>query len=160
MSDDGKVVTNLFDKERTYHNCTVQVLTNTLTGEESVGWWENRPKKTRPLEWWVYFGNFNARKIEKYNVFRHAGFYAGCRKAYKNCKGDRNAFLEQVRRELGCCFRSKCEYEVIIGQWPPRNEERKNKVDFYDQVMMNWERFAEYLWENRKELRWKSERHL
>lgn len=27
-----------FDKEETYHGCTVQVLTNTFTGEVSVGW--------------------------------------------------------------------------------------------------------------------------
>lgn len=32
---------NLFDKEETYPNCTVQVLTNTVTGKTSVGWWEN-----------------------------------------------------------------------------------------------------------------------
>ena len=31
----------LFDKEETYPNCTVQILTNTITGEQSVGWWRN-----------------------------------------------------------------------------------------------------------------------
>ena len=36
-----KVETNIFDKEETYENCTVQVLTNTVTGEVSVGWWRN-----------------------------------------------------------------------------------------------------------------------
>jgi hypothetical protein len=30
---------NVYDKEETYHNCTVQVLTNTVTGQTSVGWW-------------------------------------------------------------------------------------------------------------------------
>ena len=35
------VETNIYDKEETYPNCTVQVLTNTATGETSVGWWEN-----------------------------------------------------------------------------------------------------------------------
>lgn len=33
--------TNLFDKVEEYENCTVQVLTNTITGEVSVGWWRN-----------------------------------------------------------------------------------------------------------------------
>ena len=32
---------NLYDKEEIFTNCTVQVLTNTLTGETSVGWWIN-----------------------------------------------------------------------------------------------------------------------
>lgn len=33
--------TRVFDKEETYRNCTVQILTNTVTGEVSVGWWRN-----------------------------------------------------------------------------------------------------------------------
>lgn len=35
------VETNIYDKEETYPNCTVQVLTNTATGKTSVGWWMN-----------------------------------------------------------------------------------------------------------------------
>lgn len=30
-----------FDREEIYTNCTVQVLTNTVTGEVSIGWWQN-----------------------------------------------------------------------------------------------------------------------
>lgn len=36
-----KVELNMFDKEEIIENCTVQVLTNTVTGETSVGWWRN-----------------------------------------------------------------------------------------------------------------------
>lgn len=36
---------NIYDKEETYPNCTVQVLTNTATGEVSVGWWKNGGKE-------------------------------------------------------------------------------------------------------------------
>jgi len=36
-----QITTNLFDKEEIYTDCTVQVLTNTITGEVSVGWWPN-----------------------------------------------------------------------------------------------------------------------
>lgn len=32
---------NLFDKTETYDNCTVEILTNTITGEQSIGWWKN-----------------------------------------------------------------------------------------------------------------------
>jgi hypothetical protein len=39
------IETNIYDKEETYPNCTVQVLTNTVTGETSVGWWENGGKE-------------------------------------------------------------------------------------------------------------------
>ena len=34
------VHTILYDKEEIFHNCTVQVLTNTVTGDVSVGWWK------------------------------------------------------------------------------------------------------------------------
>ena len=32
----------VFDKETVYENCTVQILRNTLTGEQSIGWWQNK----------------------------------------------------------------------------------------------------------------------
>lgn len=41
MEEIVKVETNIFDKEEIYPDCTVQVLTNTVTGEVSVGWWRN-----------------------------------------------------------------------------------------------------------------------
>ena len=31
----------IFDEEEIHENCTVQVLRNSVTGEISVGWWEN-----------------------------------------------------------------------------------------------------------------------
>ena len=36
-----KVITNLFDKEEIIENCTVQIWSNSHTGETSVGWWRN-----------------------------------------------------------------------------------------------------------------------
>jgi len=30
-----------YDQEEIHHNCTVQVLKNSITGETSVGWWKN-----------------------------------------------------------------------------------------------------------------------
>lgn len=35
------IETNFFDQEELFTNCTVQVLTNTVTGEVSIGWWPN-----------------------------------------------------------------------------------------------------------------------
>ena len=40
--ENGKPIeTAIFDVEETYENCTVQVLKNSVTGEVSVGWWQN-----------------------------------------------------------------------------------------------------------------------
>lgn len=30
---------NLYDEVEVIHNCTVQVLRNSVTGEVSIGWW-------------------------------------------------------------------------------------------------------------------------
>lgn len=41
---DSETVTSLlsvYDQEEIHENCTVHVLTNSQTGETSVGWWEN-----------------------------------------------------------------------------------------------------------------------
>lgn len=35
------IETNIYDKEEIHTNCTVQILRNSITGEVSVGWWEN-----------------------------------------------------------------------------------------------------------------------
>lgn len=32
---------DLYDEEIIYPNCTVQVWRNSVTGEESIGWWPN-----------------------------------------------------------------------------------------------------------------------
>lgn len=104
------------------------------------------------LEWNVYVGNFNSRKIETYNIFRHGGFIDRLRKSYRKHKEDFHAFEAEVRSELMYYFWSKCEWEIVINRWPPRSDEEAVKIDVYDQVRMNWERFIEYLWENRKEL--------
>lgn len=37
-----KVETNIYDREEIHENCTVQVLTNTVTGDVSIGWWKNK----------------------------------------------------------------------------------------------------------------------
>ncbi|MBQ2269374.1 MAG: hypothetical protein II338_03910, partial [Bacteroidaceae bacterium] len=40
------VETNIFDSEEIHHNCTVQILHNSVTGEQSIGWWhENEPPR-------------------------------------------------------------------------------------------------------------------
>lgn len=31
----------IYDQEEIHHNCSVQILTNSVTGDVSVGWWPN-----------------------------------------------------------------------------------------------------------------------
>ena len=40
-----KIETCFYDKVETFPNCTVQVLTNTVTGDVSVGWWKDEERE-------------------------------------------------------------------------------------------------------------------
>ena len=42
------VETNMYDREEIIENCTVQVLTNSITGEVAWGWWRNDPADAKP----------------------------------------------------------------------------------------------------------------
>jgi hypothetical protein len=46
---DGKkpitVETNIYDTEEIHNGCTVQILRNSVTGDVSVGWWEEKEEK-------------------------------------------------------------------------------------------------------------------
>ena len=44
--DDGFIVeTSLYNEEETHENCTVVIWRNSVTGKESVWWWENERKE-------------------------------------------------------------------------------------------------------------------
>ena len=102
------------------------------------------------LEWNVYVEDVNAQKIVVYNIFRHTFFVRDCKKALKEHKEDKDSFLEEVRKELMYYFWSKCEWEIILSDFPPSGRFKEEKVDVYDQVRLNWKVFSEYLWNNRE----------
>ena len=107
------------------------------------------------MEWNVYTSNINHSDIEKHNVFDHYRLLEDCKKNYRKNKNDREAFLERLRRDLMYYYWSKCEWEIVIDHWPHRDWHRGDKVDVYDQVMLNWDRFCDYVWANKDEFKTK-----
>lgn len=106
------------------------------------------------MVWNAYVENINAKVIRPYNIFRHGGFWYDCCEISRKYGDNKEIFLDELRRMLMYRFWAKCEWEVIISDWPPSNrEELKIKVDVYQQVMNNWHVFSEYVWENRKEFK-------
>ena len=98
------------------------------------------------MEWNVYFHDFNRNEIITYNIFRHYKFNEEVQKLI-NSKIDKTEFKEKLRKELMYWFWSKCEYEIVISPWVGRNkEEAEVKIDIYDQVMLNFNRFVDYCW--------------
>lgn len=104
------------------------------------------------MVWNVYIYNINKHKIEIYNIFEHGGFYKYVREAIKNNK-NKEEFVEQLKSELLYYFWSKAEWEVIITSWCGGDKEKDAiKIDVYNQVMLNWDSFVNYVWNNKEEI--------
>lgn len=95
------------------------------------------------MEWYVYYHDFNAQKIIKWNVFNHGAFKKEINTLLKE-KIDKDDFSEKLKREVMYYFWSKCEYEIILAPWIGRAD--VTKIDIYDQIMMNFDRFVDYCW--------------
>jgi hypothetical protein len=50
------------------------------------------------------------------------------------------AYEQILDRECMYYYWSKCEWEVIVSEWPPRDGSDK-KIDVYYQLKANWEQF-------------------
>lgn len=99
------------------------------------------------LEWNVFVEDFNAKEIKAYNIFEHGSFMEDLKKIYKKNKGDRENFDKELIRIIKYYFWAKCEWEVIISDWPPsKTKPVEVKVDVFDQIMLNREIFLNYVW--------------
>ena len=125
----------------------------------------------------VYVEDFNNKSIKTINIFKHASFYDSLLRIKREQKDNFEKFSEEVKKSLMYNFWSKSQYEVVITSWPPyvddkainkvvteRDEHIKKgnnfyrntiqlevaeKIDIYDQVMLNWDIFIKYLWDNK-----------
>lgn len=129
------------------------------------------------MQWNVLYQDFNARKIVTYDIFKHGRFAEDVLKLLKE-DISKEEFAEQLRRKLSYHFRSKCEWEVVISSWPVRIDKEEldrlnmeyeesnkkyghypytictapdvgKKIDVYDQVMLNWDVFVDYIWKEK-----------
>lgn len=100
------------------------------------------------IKWYVYYHDSNAQKIIKWNVFNHGSFKNEVDMILKE-KLSKEVFSEKLRREAMYYFWSKCEYEIILSPWTGRAD--NIKMDIYDQIMMNWDKFVDYVWSFKSE---------
>lgn len=98
------------------------------------------------MEWNVLYYNFNAKQIQPYNVLAYRDDKI---KKLKKQSGSIEAFSEELRLEMMYYFWSKCEWEIIVKSlgWCKDGSDEK-RVDAYDQLRLNWDRFVEYCWNN------------
>jgi hypothetical protein len=126
---------------------------------------------------WNVFNERNG-EVFPVNIFEYNyNFIEDLLKIKKKHKNNFEAFASAVRDSLQYYYWAKSEYETIITSWPPHieneeidrlNKERNDwtvkrgsfyrtavnltvsyKMDIYTQVMMNWDRFIDYIWNNK-----------
>lgn len=103
------------------------------------------------MEWYVYNYNFNAHKIEKFNIFRHGSFTQYVYRAARDCK-DKADFAKAIRGELLYYFWSKSEYELIIKltddnrvflyPWCGSSNPDNEKIEVTNETNFDWLGFA------------------
>lgn len=105
------------------------------------------------LTWNVYVYNFNKRCIETRNILGKdsviiSNVLEKAKSEYKENVPDYDKFKEEVRNIVMYYYWAKCEWEVIISAWPPNENAKEEKVDVYSQVMLNFDVFYNYIYNN------------
>lgn len=104
------------------------------------------------LNWYVYRENYNIKEIEIFNIFENTRFKNEVINLI-NDKLTKEEFKEKIHSLLFYYYAFKCEYEVVITSFPYRIKNNEltieRKIDIYQQVMLNWDAFIEYLWKMR-----------
>lgn len=104
-------------------------------------------KEKPEMEWYVYYHDFNKRKLTKYNVFDHGRFVNDLIRLDLN-KLDKISFSVELDKLVQYYFWSKSEWEIIISPWCGQADDIK--IDVYDQLHMNWDVFVNYCYERMK----------
>ena len=126
------------------------------------------------MQWNVMRYNINTNKIETYNIFKHSSLTKEVEELLQE-KFSKEQFSEKLRRIVQYYFWSKSEHEIVITSWPPYIDQQgfnvlkfehenyyeayghypkriqvdlnvNKKIDIYDQVMLNWDIFCDYVW--------------
>lgn len=93
------------------------------------------------MEWYVFKENFNIRKIERFNIFSNKCFEQDVKEILKIKEISKLELAELLEEKLSYYYWSKHNSEIVV------NSTISKKIDIYDQVMINWDRFVDYIWE-------------
>lgn len=96
------------------------------------------------MEWYVYYHDVNRHHIDTYNIFEHGSF----RQEFDlllEFDLSKEEFEDKLKTILMYYFWSKCEWETVLKPWVGDLNIGK-KIDVYDQVQLNWDKFVDYCW--------------
>lgn len=130
------------------------------------------------MEWNVFLADWNNKSIKRFNIFKHTKFRAEIEKALEDTKS-KEELAEKVKFIVFYFYGSKCEYEIVITEWPTHvsneavekmlkdRQEYKDKnghypyntniefacaekIDVRTQVLLNYDAFINYIWSFKK----------
>lgn len=118
------------------------------------------------MEWNVYIEDVNHKKITTFNIFNHHYFNEDIDKLRKKYIGkNNNDIYDDFKKDLmDIClyyFWSKAEYELILCDvigydWHCSsdplyyNKVTNKKISVFDQICLNFDIFANYIWNYEK----------
>lgn len=102
------------------------------------------------LHWFVLNYDFNAKKVENFDIFRSVRFSEGVEKLMEDTNYNYESFnLEEfkgkLKSELMYSFWSKRQYEISVGDAFDTNLDNYEKIDVYRQAYANIDALAEYI---------------
>ena len=126
------------------------------------------------MKWNVILRTDSKGDLGVYNVFDDTAFRLAVEEIFAK-KLERKKFLEALDREAYFHYGDKVEWETLLTTWPPYIDEneldrliaefhtnrqpseplperiyvtpdKKIKIDVYQQLRANWQRFSDYVW--------------
>ena len=102
------------------------------------------------LEYYVLLPNINNERDYKFNVFHSSRFFRCLMDLKARTKKDNTVNIkEEVKHLLQYSFWCKAEYEIMVKLLCGKEE---HKIDVYEQVMLNYDVFYDYLMDNWKQI--------
>ena len=100
------------------------------------------------LEWnvFLYDGCRSKAEPRKFNIFDNINFRERVEELLATPELTREEIEEEVRAAARWQFWSRCQYEFILLSWPTGEKETGYKMDVFEQLEMNWDRFIDYIW--------------
>ena len=89
---------------------------------------------------------FNSKKFESYDVMPYLINCYKNVKRKKECPKTFDEFKQFVESKSMYMYWSRCEYEIILSDWPGQNIHKK--IDVHEQLMMNIDIVTDILMKN------------
>ena len=96
------------------------------------------------MKWNVICYNPDIHKFKPYDIFKCLDFLNDTLKNFEKCKNNKSKFIEELETDAIHYFFGQVEYEIVICPW--MHTDYNKKIDIYDQLKLNWDVFADYVW--------------